>query len=311
MYHYIENRGNKKYHYLVQNIRIGRNKWKKVKVYIGSGDLKQQAINAIIKKSENKLKFKVHSQKAMTDPLYSLLSKEQIKKAEEIKKNYSNFISKKDSQLIQNYYEGFVTEFTYDTNAIEGSSVTLEETGMILFDKVAPKGRQVREIREIENHKDAFDFMLSYKGDINKRLVLKLHKLLIHNILWDYAGKFRDVQVVVRGAGFMPPKPESVEQDFKKLMNWYRTNKTRYSPLIVAAYFHFVFESIHPFRDGNGRVGRLLLNFILRKNKYPMINIKNIEKQDYYLALMEGNNGNLKPLARLVYKYLQESKIWL
>jgi Fic family protein len=208
----------------------------------------------------------------------------------------------------ENYYENFVTEFTYDTNAIEGSTVTLQETGLILFDKIVPEGRSIREINEVQNHKDAFDYMLRYNGDINKNFVLKLHKLLMHNILWKYAGKFRDVQVYVRGAGFMPPPPEDVEKQFKHLMLWYRSNKRKYNPVVVAAYFHHVFESIHPFRDGNGRVGRLLLNFILRKNSLPMINIKYRERGKYYEALEAGNAGNLKPVANLIIKRIEDSK---
>ncbi len=89
-------------------------------------------------------------------------------------------------------------------------------------------------------------------------------------------------------------------------MLWYRSNKRKYHPVVVAAYFHHVFESIHPFRDGNGRVGRLLLNFILRKNNLPMVNIKFKERNKYYSALEDGNNGNIKPMAELIIKYLEE-----
>ncbi len=311
MYHKIEERGKKKYHYIVENIRIGKGKWKKIKIYLGNGDLSRHEIKALIEKNRPKLKLKVRNAKKKFDPLFSLLSDAQLRKLEEIKARYMASVSQADTQLRQNYYEGFVTEFTYDTSAIEGSSVTLEETSMILFDKIAPKGRKIEEIREIENHKASFDYTLSYRGDISRDFVLKLHKLLMHNVLWKYAGVFRDVQVIVRGAEFTPPESGAVEEEFKKLMNWYRVNKRRYNPVIVAAYFHFVFESIHPFRDGNGRVGRLLLNFILRKNGYPMINIKNSDKHEYYTALKEGNRGNLKPLADLIYGYLTKTRIWI
>lgn len=311
MYHYVESRGKRKYHYLVENIRVGRDKWKKVKLYLGKGDLKSAEIKRLAEKNKGKLGSHVHQEKLKKDPLYSLLTEVQIKKAEEIKKKYRAFISGQDKQIFRNYYESFVTEFTYDTSAIEGSTVSLEETSMILFDRIAPAGKNVREIREIENHKDAFDYMINYAGDINKGFVLKLHKLLMHNILWKHSGVFRDVRVFVRGAGFIPPEPGIVEREFKNLMNWYRSNKRKYHPIIIAAHFHFVFESIHPFRDGNGRVGRLLLNFILRKNGYPMINIKTAEKSKYYHALSVGNKGDLKPLAGLIYEYLLGSKAWI
>ena len=208
----------------------------------------------------------------------------------------------------RNYYETFVTEFTYDTNAIEGSTVTLQETAMILFEHIVPEGKSIREINEVQNHKDAFDYMLNYKGDLNKTFVLKLHKLLLHNILWKYAGVFRDVQVYVSGADFTPARPQDIEKEFKKLTLRYRSNKKKYHPVLVAAYMHHVFESIHPFRDGNGRVGRLMLNFILRKNGFPMINIKYKNRSKYYESLDKANKGNLKPLIDLIIEYLTESE---
>ena len=102
----------------------------------------------------------------------------------------------KDSSVYENYYEHFVTEFTYDTNAIEGSTVTLQETALILFDKIVPEGKSIREISEVQNHKDAFDYMLAYKGDINRAFVLKLHKLLMHNILWKHSGRRKAIQAI-------------------------------------------------------------------------------------------------------------------
>jgi Fic family protein len=116
------------------------------------------------------------------------------------------------------------------------------------------------------------------------------------------------VRVYVRGAGFVPPDPEYVDKEFKRLMLWYRANKKRYHPVVVAAYFHHVFESIHPFRDGNGRVGRLLLNFILRKNSLPMINIKYKNRNKYYTALEAGNKGDLKLMSDLIIEYLEQTE---
>ncbi len=305
---YIERQKKKSgtYFYIVENIRKNGG-WEKVRIYIGK-DVKNHELKRLIKSKKHELMKKAVESKKSSDPLLNIVSTEQQKKISEIKKFYQKNKRKMGKSQYENYYEHFITEFTYDTNAIEGSAVTLQETSLILFDKIVPKGRSVREINEVQNHKDAFDYMLIHRGDINKNFVLKLHKLLMHNILWKYAGRFRDVQVYVRGAEFMPPKPEDVEKQFKHLMLWYRSNKKKYHPVVVAAHFHHVFESIHPFRDGNGRVGRLLLNFILRKNRLPMVNIKYRERSEYYETLEEGNKGNLKPMANLIIKYLAETK---
>ena len=295
------------YFYIVENIRHD-GRWKKVRVYLGK-DLNKKELKKLMKSKKAELMKRANEARKQSDPLFGLVSDEQKKKLDQIKESYLKTRQKiKDSSVYGNYYEHFVTEFTYDTNAIEGSTITLQETALILFDKVVPEGKSIKEISEVQNHKVAFDYMLAYKGDINRAFVLKLHNLLMHNILWRYAGVFRDMQVYVRGASFMPPKPQDVEKQFKQLMLWYRSNKKKYHPVIVAAYFHQVFESIHPFADGNGRVGRLLLNFTLRKNGLPMINIKNKEKAKYYDALEAGHKADLKPMVDLIIKYLEETE---
>src|SRR3989338_1393011 len=294
------------YFYLAENIRTN-DRWERVRIYLGKG-LRKQDLERLVKSKKSELTKKADHLRKLSDPLLILVSDDQKKKLEQIKESYLKNKQKVIGGVYENYYEHFVTEFTYDTNAIEGSTVTLQETALILFDKVVPKDRTLREINEVQNHKDSLDFMLCHKGDINKNFVLKLHKLLMHNILWKYAGTFRDVQVYVRGAEFTPPLPRDVEKEFKRLMLWYRANKRKYHPVVVAAYFHHVFESIHPFRDGNGRIGRLLLNFILRKNALPMVNIKYREKGKYYEALEAGNKGNLKQLTDIIIKYLERSE---
>ena len=301
-----QERGGKKYYYLVGTLRFGE-KWKKVRVYLGMG-LGEAVIKALAASKEKELENRLRETRKASDPLERLLSVEEIKQLEATRSAHKSSLKRIDKLQHQNYYEKFLTEFTYDTNAIEGSTLTLSDTAMILFDKTVPKGKNLREISEVQNHKDAFDFMLANKKDITKQFVLEIHRLLTHNILWKYAGAFRDVQVYVRGANFTPAKPEDVEPEFKKLMLWYRQNKKKYHPVIVAAYFHHVFESIHPFRDGNGRVGRLMLNFILRKNGFPMVDIKYRDRSDYYSALTSANDGDLKPLTDLIVACLKDSK---
>ena len=312
MHHEIQIKNKVKYHYLSENIRLTGNKWKKLRVYIGKGGLSKRELNSLISRNKKILVAKVNEARKLYDPLFSILTEDQISKLEKIKHEYQKSKQKIPKSVWENYYESFITEFTYDTNAIEGSSVTLQETALILFDKIVPEGKTITEIREVENHKEAFDVMLNYSGDIIKRFVLQLHKKLMHNILWEYAGRFRDVQVAIRGADFLPPPPEKVESEFKTLMKWYGVNKNKYHPIVVATYFHAAFESVHPFRDGNGRTGRLLLNFILHKKRFPMINIKNKDKIKYYNSLEEAQkSGNIKPLVDLIVKYVTESEIWI
>jgi Fic family protein len=295
----------KKYHYLSETLRQG-SKWKKVRIYLGK-DLSEKEIKIKIKEKRKELESKAMDSKKQSDGLLMMISENEIKELEELRKKYKLNIKKTDKLQYQNYYEHFVTQFTYNTNAIEGSTLSLQDTSMILFENTVPKGKNLREISEVQNHKDAFDFMLHYKGDLTTRFVLKMHKILMHNILWKYAGVFRDVSVYIRGASVKPPPPEKVKKEFRQLMIWYRRNKKKYHPVVVAAVMHHGFESIHPFRDGNGRVGRLILNFVLRKNGFPLIDIKYSDKESYYTALSNADEGNLKLLTNLVVKYIKQS----
>ena len=307
MYHEVNKINKTDYHYLVENIRTGKKKWKKIKIYLGRGKKSKKEIERLIKKHKPGLEKKAGSFLRSIDPLMTILSEKQVGELEEIRKSH---LRRKMSGKIdwEKYYEWFLTQFTYNTNAIEGSSLSLIDTKLILFEDTVPKGKSLREINEVTNHRGAFDYMMDYRDNLSKRFILTIHKRLMHNILWRHAGVFRDVQVYIGGADFIPPKPGEVEGEFKKLMKWYASNKKRYHPVIVTSYFHSVFESIHPFRDGNGRVGRLIVNFILRKNGFPMIDIKNKDRKRYYKSLQSAQKGNLKPLVNLILKYIKETE---
>jgi Fic family protein len=242
--------------------------------------------------------------------LSQLLEEKEIKFLNEVKDR----LKKELEENKENRYEAFTSFFTYDSNAIEGNSLTLEETSFLLFEKIVPSSKSLREINETLNHKSAFDYMLAYKGDITKEFILELHKQVVRNTLKEslipQIGKYRVLQVYIHGRDWLPPKPTEVPKEMKTLLSWYTLNKNKLHPLIVASYFHVAFETIHPFVDGNGRVGRLLLNFILHKNKFPMINIPNKVKFKYYNALKIATlEGNLKPFIELMLELYKEAKI--
>lgn len=304
---------NKKiYYYLVKNVRVNGG-WKKFTIYLGKGKISPQILHRLKSKYSKILESRVNDYLKSVDPLLSLITDKQAKELEKIRKLYKKAYQRLPSEVKEKYYEDFLTKFTYNTNAIEGSTVTLLETRLILIDRITPPGKTFLEVREVENHKRAFDFVLGYKGDLTKKFVLSVHRILTEGVLpKERSGVFRNVQVIIGGVDFLPPKPEAVEQEFRVLMNWYRKNKNRYHPATVASYFHAAFEAIHPFVDFNGRSGRLLLNFILLKKGFPLVNIKNRDRQRYYVALRAAQRGNLRPFVALVVKYLKEmGKTWL
>jgi len=240
--------------------------------------------------------------------LESLLSGEDLKTLERIRREHE----KAPVSTVENRYEAFVSRFTHDSNAIEGNTLTLQETAGVLFDRITPPSKSLREINETLNHKEAFDLILSFEGRISRDLVFALHRTVVKDTLpddlVDQVGKYRTVQVHIRGVEWMPPAPEYVPHDMKQLFSWYTRNEDSLHPVVLASYFHVGFETIHPFIDGNGRVGRLLLNFILHRKGFPMVNIPNRRKLDYYNALDSAQvDGDLGPFVGFMIELMKES----
>ena len=244
--------------------------------------------------------------------LSSLLSVSEVKLLEGMKKG----LASQPKTTRDNRYEAFMSRFTNDSTVIEGNTLTLQETASLLFEDRLPSGKTMRDVNEVLGHRRAFDHLLAYKGDICRDLILDLHRMVIAGSLAkgleDQAGVYRTVQVYIRGVEWSPPPPEEIAMEMRTLLSWYTKNREILHPLIVASYFHTGFELVHPFVDGNGRVGRLLLNFIMHKNGYPMINIHNARKSEYYEALQSAQvKGDLRPFVTLMMDVLKRSEILL
>jgi Fic family protein len=298
-YNELKRKGDKKYHYRVLSVRKGKNVEKK-RIYLG--------VNLSKEKLANKIKEADRELSAFKD----VLNEKEIEFLEELRKEFT----KEPKITLENRYEAFSSLFTYNSTAIEGNTLTLQETTRLLFQNMVPAGKSLREINEVLNHKRAFDYILNYKEDITKDFILKLHELVVANTLDKHlnsqVGRFRTVQVFISGVMWFPPKPSEVPDKISALLTWYSKNKKKVHPLILSLYFHSEFEKIHPFVDGNGRVGRLLLNFILYKNKYPMINIPFAIKHKYYDALEKAQTqNNLRPFVKFMVEILKDTKIRL
>lgn len=174
-------------------------------------------------------------------------------------------------------------DFIYNTNAIEGNTLTREETDEVLKSGKIPK-RKERDAREAENMKECIDFLFDYKGDISEEMVLKLHALQHKETMGD-AGRYRNVDVKV--GSYLCPGWQDIPVLMKRFLGWYDTAKGILHPFELASLVHLKIVKIHPFRDGNGRIARLLMNLILLRHGYPLLNIFNDEKLLYYMVLQK------------------------
>ncbi len=214
----------------------------------------------------------------------------------------------KASSISEKEWLRFYEIFTYNTNVIEGASITQKQVIEILRKDRLPKAAEKWEIYETYGVADA----LQYVRDTSSHFSLKLMRDLHQIVFWEsksFAGKFRSkgCEVVVsnsRGIVIHRSAPsEQVVPLLKEMKQWYKENKKKYNPLALAAVMHNQFENIHPFEDGNGRVGRLLLNNILLKHDMPPVNIEYEIRGKYYNALREYQHyGTVKPMVELIQK---------
>ena len=255
----------KGYYYLEHSFREGSSV-KKRELYLGTE----------IPKNIEEIKIK------FTEEIY----KERWKKTlEEIKKRYSKENASIPESLSEKEIESFMIKFTYDTQRIEGSKLTLRETANLLEKGITPTQKPIRDVKEAEAHKKVFYEVLKFKKDLSLDLVLHWHRMLFLETKKDMAGILRKHQVAISSSKFMPPSPVEVYLLLKEFFKWYEKNKNKINPVELAALVHLKFVTIHPFGDGNGRISRLMMNFVLKKYKYPMLNIKYEGRNSYYNAL--------------------------
>ena len=205
-----------------------------------------------------------------------------------------------DSVQLEKLQEYFHTAYTYESNRIEGNTLSLQETHLVVNEGITIGGKSVREHLEAINHTEAVDFvadMLVGKEDINKRNLLEIHRLILKSIDSENAGVYRKVPVRISGSAHTPPQPYLIEKMMEDFFYHYERQKNKLHPIILAAEMHERLATIHPFVDGNGRTSRLLMNFILLKNGYTLAILKGDtqSKLDYFKALEEvqvNNNPN-------------------
>ncbi len=289
-------RGKDTLYYLAKAFRQ-KGKVKKKRVFLGTNLSKEQLSTLVddAKKTLGEINFN------------SVLGLNELAEFEQIKLSLAEKIGAFDKE---SFYEHFVSEFTYDSNAIEGSTLTLNDTTNLLFRGITPKNKPMKNLIEAKNHKEAYDFVCALKQqNLSTQLICDIQRIVVKNALPEelvsQEGILRTVNVQV--AQHIAPQFIVVPRKLNVLIKWFNLNKKKYHPIVVAAYFHSEFESLHPFADGNGRTGRLLINFMLTRQGYPPITIFLKHRYDYYDALQKAREDkNLKPLINILKKCYKE-----
>ena len=299
-------RGKKTKYYLAHAFRAD-GKVKKIRIYLGSD------IKAARKKkpsAEQIIMERIRAYKRISDPFRHVLNTTEIGEIKSLEAKGDIDIR----HLNKDDWRTFVESFVYDTNAIEGSSVTFTEVKDILEKQQWPREREKWEISETYGVKDAVQLIRSTKKHLSLELMKELHRVCFRNSK-SFAGEFRkkgQEAAVVDGQGRIIHRgapSDMVVKLLKDLVSWYNKTKRKYPPVVLAVVVHNQFETIHPFADGNGRVGRLLLNNILLKHGKPPVNIQLKNRKEYYAALRDyQETGNIRPMIELILKEYRNLK---
>jgi Fic family protein len=208
----------------------------------------------------------------------------------------------------------FEMEYTFESNRIEGNTLTLQETALVVNEGATIGGKSMREHLEAINHAQAVEFIKDIASsdiEINERTIKEIHALILHGINKEQAGKYRDVPVMIVGSKHTPPQPYLIMSQMEQFMRDYQEMQSQNEhPVLIAAFLHDELVKIHPFIDGNGRTSRLLMNLYLLSKGYTITALKgdNEARYTYYTALEQSHTeNNQEPFYFLVANAVRQS----
>lgn len=212
-------------------------------------------------------------------------------------------------KLFDNFDKAFEVDYAHNSTAIEGNTLTLIETKLLLEDEISVGNKSLREIYEVVNHNKAFAYVkkcISENKQLDENIVKDIHSILMENIL--VGGVYRNVEVRITGAKHKPPAPSEMYYQIKEFFSNINS-KSDLNPIELAAWTHAEFVKIHPFIDGNGRTSRLIMNYQLMRNEFLPVSINTEDRLEYFNLLEEyAVNGNLAPFVDFIAK-LEEQQL--
>ena len=235
-----------------------------------------------------------------------------LKQFDEIREQYQRRRRSIPSSVEANEREDFIVEFTYDTNRIEGSALSLEDTRLLLTRGRTPAYKPIADTLETQKHATLLRRLVNKPEPVDLTHLLRWHKELFGETKPDIAGRLRDFEVRIRGSEHIPPPALEVRPALIELIRSSTRSRDRVHTVQRAGDFHFRFEHIHPFGDGNGRLGRLAMNLILAEGGFPMVNIPYNRRRGYYSALEAASLlGESRPFLRWFFlRYSRENRFY-
>lgn len=253
--------------------------WLKEKILYEIGN-EEFALKAM-KVAEEEIRYQVKSAKKISSSLQKILTEIDALKTK--LDTFREFDSYRITQALE-------LEYTFESNRIEGNTLTLRETDLVINEGLTVSGKSMREHLEAINHQEAIGYikhLMEKNSLLNEREVLSIHNLILRGIHPEDAGRYRKVQVMIKGSTYMPPQPFMVSKQMEDYFIWYETNKNSLHPVLLAGEMHERLVTIHPFIDGNGRTSRLVMNLVLLSHGYIIANIKGDydNRMQYYQTL--------------------------
>src|SRR3989344_2059599 len=243
----------------------------------------------------NKYLEKAKKLKLKMDPLLG----GRLAEIEACKLHYNSEFKRQQSLTKEETLRNFIIEFAYNTTAIEGNTIKLAEARNLLEEGLNPKNKSLREIYDVQNTEKVFLDIIDTKEELSHKFIVFIHEKLMDKIDGRLGYRTSDVRVIK--SNFKATPAPYVKTDMNLLLKWFDENREKLHPLVLASIFHHKFEKIHPFMDGNGRTGRMLLNYILLKKDYPPVVIRTKSRKTYLDALKKADKNNLTKVDRDKY----------
>ena len=295
--------GKKPYYYLRISEKRGKKAVSKDLAYLGSSiEEAKRAIENLpqykekIRKAHRTIQNFLESNHFLEKALALKLKEdeflgEKLSEVEACKIHYNNVFEKRDELTKKEIWKNFIVEFAFNTASIEGNTITLKEAKNLLEEGMTPKNKTLREIYDLQNGEKVFLNLLESKDGLSHEVIINVHASLLEKI--DARIGYRKEDIRVFKSHFDATPGPYVLTDMKLLLKWYNENKSKLHPLVLATIFHHKFEKIHPFMDGNGRTGRMLVNYILMQSEYPPLILHKRSRVEYLNVLKKADDSDL------------------